>query len=92
MVTSLSFFAKYNIRPGKLNVLVDALSRRPDCELAHDYTPLVRFLSDGKDAKVDRFLPRQRAQIHHYELADGILHYRVALEILLGLSFHTTRI
>ncbi|GMF49040.1 unnamed protein product [Phytophthora fragariaefolia] len=34
-----SFFAEYNFRveykPGKLNVLVDALSRRPDYELAH---------------------------------------------------------
>ncbi|POM61846.1 LOW QUALITY PROTEIN: Pol protein [Phytophthora palmivora] len=75
--------------PGKLNVLADALSRRPDYELAHvyrvttdlydrihlayqvdeNYTPLARFLSDGKDAK--------RAQLHRYELADGLLHYRV---------------
>ncbi|KAG3132175.1 hypothetical protein PI126_g19751 [Phytophthora idaei] len=35
----LSFFAEYNFRveykPGKLNVLADALSRRPDYELAH---------------------------------------------------------
>ncbi|POM70325.1 RNA-directed DNA polymerase, partial [Phytophthora palmivora] len=70
-----SFFAEYNFRveykPGKLDVLADALSRRPDYELAHvsrvttdlydrirlayqgdeNYTPLVQFLSDGKDAK-----------------------------------------
>ncbi|POM71563.1 Pol protein [Phytophthora palmivora] len=83
--------------PGKLNVLADALSRRPDYELAHvsrvttdlydrirlayqgdeNYTPLVEFLSDGKDAKVDRLSPRHRAQLYHYELADGLLHYRV---------------
>ncbi|POM69240.1 Pol protein [Phytophthora palmivora] len=99
----LSFFAEYNFRveykPGKLNVLADALSRRPDYELAHvsrvttdlydrislayqedeNYTPLVQFLSDGKDAKVDRLSPRQRAQLHRYELADGLLHYRVDL-------------
>ncbi|GMF37784.1 unnamed protein product [Phytophthora fragariaefolia] len=35
----LSFFAEYNFRvdykPGKLNVIADALSRRPDYELAH---------------------------------------------------------
>ncbi|POM59998.1 Pol protein [Phytophthora palmivora] len=55
----------------KLNVLADALLRRPDYELAHvsrvttdlydrirlayqedeNYTPLVQFLSEGKDAK-----------------------------------------
>ncbi|POM81577.1 Pol protein [Phytophthora palmivora] len=99
--TDLPFFAEYNFRvdykPGKLNVLADALSRRPDYELAHvsrvttdlydrirlayqedeNYTSLVRFLSNGKDAKVDRLSPRQRAQLHRYELADGLLHYRV---------------
>ncbi|POM60422.1 LOW QUALITY PROTEIN: Pol protein [Phytophthora palmivora] len=70
-------FAEYNFRvefkPVKLNVLADALSRRPNWDLAHvsrvtthlydrirlayqvddNYTPLVRFLSNGKDAKVD---------------------------------------
>ncbi|POM62500.1 polymerase [Phytophthora palmivora] len=73
MARWLLFFAEYNFRveykPGKLNVLADALSRRPDYELAHvsrvttdlydrirlayqgneNYTPLVRFLSGGKD-------------------------------------------
>ncbi|POM59899.1 reverse transcriptase [Phytophthora palmivora] len=101
MTRWLSFFAEYNFRveykPGKLNVLTDALPRAPDYGLAHvsrvttdlyyrihlvylmdvNYTPLVRFLSDGKDAKVDRLLPRQREQLHRYELADGLLHYRV---------------
>ncbi|POM69251.1 LOW QUALITY PROTEIN: Putative retroelement, partial [Phytophthora palmivora] len=95
MTRWLSFFAEYNFRveykPDKLNVLADALSRRPDYELAHvsrvttdlydrirlayqedeNYTPLVQFLSDGKDAKVDRLSPRQRAQLHRYELAHG---------------------
>ncbi|POM78770.1 Pol protein [Phytophthora palmivora] len=75
MARWLLFFADYNFRveykPGKLNVLANALSRRPDYELAHvswittdlydrirlayqedeNYTPLVQFLSDGKDAK-----------------------------------------
>ncbi|POM73608.1 Hypothetical protein PHPALM_9527 [Phytophthora palmivora] len=95
MARWLSFFAEYNFRveykPGKFNVLADALSRRPDYELAHvsrvttdlynqirlayqedeNYIPLVQFLSDGKDAKVDRLSPRQRAQLHRYELAEG---------------------
>ncbi|KAG3114577.1 hypothetical protein PI125_g6328 [Phytophthora idaei] len=39
MARWLSCCAEYNFRveykPGKLNVLVDALSRRPDYELAH---------------------------------------------------------
>ncbi|POM61066.1 hypothetical protein PHPALM_29977 [Phytophthora palmivora] len=101
MARWLSFFTEYNFRveykPVKLNVFADALSRRPDYELAHisrvttdlydrirlgyqgdeNYTPLVQFLSDGKDANVDRILSRQRAQLHRYELADGILHHRV---------------
>ncbi|POM65368.1 Putative retroelement [Phytophthora palmivora] len=95
MARWLSFFAEYNFRveyrPDKLNVLADALSRRPENEQVHvsrvttdlydrihlayqgdeNYTPLVQFLSDGKDAKVDRLSPRQRAQLHRYELADG---------------------
>ncbi|POM58900.1 Pol protein [Phytophthora palmivora] len=101
MARWLSFFAEHNFRveykPGKLNVLADALSRRPDYKLAHisrvttdlydrirleyqadeNYASLVQFLSDGKDAKVDRLSPRQRAQLHRYELADGLLHFRV---------------
>ncbi|POM68750.1 Hypothetical protein PHPALM_15050, partial [Phytophthora palmivora] len=39
MARWLSFFAEYNFRveykPGKLNVLAEALSRLPDYELAH---------------------------------------------------------
>ncbi|KAE8957932.1 hypothetical protein PR001_g31205, partial [Phytophthora rubi] len=39
MARWLSFFAEYNFaveyKPGKQNVLADALSRRPDYELAH---------------------------------------------------------
>ena len=39
MARWLSFFAEYNLtaayKPGKQNVLADALSRRPDYELAH---------------------------------------------------------
>ncbi|POM69134.1 Reverse transcriptase [Phytophthora palmivora] len=108
MARWVSFLAEYNFhveyKPGKLNVLADVFSSRPDYvshrldyELAHvsrvttdlydrirlayqedeNYTPLVQFLSDGKDAKVDRLSPRQRAQLHCYELADGLLHYRV---------------
>ncbi|POM71867.1 Hypothetical protein PHPALM_11506 [Phytophthora palmivora] len=88
MTRWLSFFAVYNFRieykPGKLNVLADALSPHVSrattdlydrIRLAYqedeNYTPLVQFLSDGKDARVDRLSPRQRAQLHRYELADG---------------------
>ncbi|POM67395.1 Reverse transcriptase [Phytophthora palmivora] len=43
-----------------------------------EYKPgKLNFLSDGKDVKIDRLSPRQRAQIHRYELVDGLLHYRV---------------
>ncbi|POM59312.1 LOW QUALITY PROTEIN: Pol protein [Phytophthora palmivora] len=72
-----AIFAEYNFRveykPGKLNLLADALSRRPDYELVsrqisyqedENFTPLVQFLSNGKDAKVDRLTPRQRALLH----------------------------
>ncbi|POM63065.1 Pol protein, partial [Phytophthora palmivora] len=38
-----------------------------------NYIPLVQFLFEGKDAKVDRLSPRQRAQLQCYELADGDL-------------------
>ncbi|POM60499.1 LOW QUALITY PROTEIN: putative retroelement [Phytophthora palmivora] len=102
MARWLSFFAEYNFhveyKPGKLNVLADALSRRPDYELAHvsrvttdlydrirlayqrdeNYTPLVQFLSDGKDDMVDRLSSRQRARLLRYGLVNGILHCRVA--------------
>ncbi|POM76446.1 Pol protein [Phytophthora palmivora] len=101
MASWLSFFAEYKFRveykPVRLNVLADALPRRPDYELAHvsrvttdlydrihlayqgdeNYTPLVQFLSDGKDAKVDRLSLRQRAQLHRYELVEGLFYYRV---------------
>ncbi|POM75765.1 Reverse transcriptase [Phytophthora palmivora] len=84
---------RVDYQPGKLNVFDNALSHQPDYELAHirrvttdlyDDTlsvssgrELHMFLSNGKDAKVDRLTPRQRAQLHRYELADGLLHYRV---------------
>ncbi|POM77681.1 Pol protein [Phytophthora palmivora] len=87
MARWLSFFAEYNFcveyKPGKLHVLADALSRLPDYELAHryqgdeNYTPLLRFLYEGKEAKVDSLSPRQGAQLHHYELASRLLDYRV---------------
>ncbi|POM69451.1 LOW QUALITY PROTEIN: Pol protein [Phytophthora palmivora] len=74
MARWLSFFAEYNFRveykPGKLNVLADALSRRPDYELAHisgrELHTSDAVLSKGKDAKVDRLSPRQRAQLHRF--------------------------
>ncbi|POM65733.1 LOW QUALITY PROTEIN: Pol protein, partial [Phytophthora palmivora] len=86
MARWLSFFAEYNLRveykSGKLNVLAEALSHlygriRLAYQVDKNYTPLVQFLSDGKDAKVDRLSPRQRAHLHRYALAEGLLHYRV---------------
>ncbi|POM69878.1 Reverse transcriptase [Phytophthora palmivora] len=54
------------------------LCRAPGLAVADkNYTLMVRFMSDSKDAKVDRLSPRQRAQLHRYELAEGLLHYRV---------------
>ncbi|KAE9119320.1 hypothetical protein PF010_g6036 [Phytophthora fragariae] len=104
MARWLSFFAEYNFRveykPGKLNVHADALSRRPDYELAHirrvttdlydrirlgyrddaSLGPLVWFLAAGSDAKVEWLTPRQRARLHRYEWADGLLQYQVEHE------------
>uniref|UniRef100_H3GCV8 Integrase catalytic domain-containing protein n=1 Tax=Phytophthora ramorum TaxID=164328 RepID=H3GCV8_PHYRM len=101
MARWLSFFAEYNFRveykPGKLNVLADALSRRPDYELAHisrvttdlydrirlayrddeNLSPIVRFLTAGKEAKHAWLTPRHRARLHRYAWVDGLLHYRV---------------
>ncbi|GMF61283.1 unnamed protein product [Phytophthora fragariaefolia] len=96
-----SFFAEYNFRveykPGRLNVLADALSRRPDYELAHisrvttdlydrirlayrddeSFASLARFFAAGEDAQVKWLSPRQKARLHRFEWADGLLHYRV---------------
>uniref|UniRef100_H3H7S3 Reverse transcriptase domain-containing protein n=1 Tax=Phytophthora ramorum TaxID=164328 RepID=H3H7S3_PHYRM len=101
MARWLSFFAEYNFRveykPGKLNVLADALSRRPDYELAHisrvttdlydrirlayrdddNLSPIVRFLTAGKEVKPAWLTPRQRARLRRYAWVDGLLHYRV---------------
>ena len=38
---------------------------------------LVRYLAAGKDAKVDWLTSRQKARLHRYELAEGLLYYRV---------------
>ncbi|POM58396.1 Putative retroelement [Phytophthora palmivora] len=70
MARWLSFFAEYNprrIQAGQAEYLYDRI--RLAYQEDENYTPLVQFLSDGKDAK--------RAQLHRYELADGLLHYRV---------------
>ncbi|GMF31944.1 unnamed protein product [Phytophthora fragariaefolia] len=101
MARWLSFFAEYNFRveykPDKLNVLADALSRRPDYELAHisrvttdlydrirlayrddeSCASLARFFAAGDDAEVKWLSPRQRARLHRFEWADGLLYYRV---------------
>ncbi|POM71094.1 LOW QUALITY PROTEIN: Pol protein [Phytophthora palmivora] len=51
----------------------DADWHTPDLVLADEnYTPLVRFLSADKDAKVDRLSPRQQALVHRYELSNGV--------------------
>ncbi|POM69493.1 Inositol-3-phosphate synthase [Phytophthora palmivora] len=58
----------YQILMRESNIPLTAVSTRAGCS---------GRVSDGKDAKVDRLSPRQRAQLHRYELADGLLHYRV---------------
>jgi len=54
MARWLSFFAEYNFRveykPGKQNVLADALSRRPDYELAHVTSVTVSLLDQIRAA------------------------------------------
>ncbi|POM69136.1 Reverse transcriptase [Phytophthora palmivora] len=65
MARWLSFFAEYNFRI--------RIAYKED----RTYVALVQLLSYGKDAKVDRLTPRRRAQLHRYELADGLLRYRV---------------
>ncbi|GMF56582.1 unnamed protein product [Phytophthora fragariaefolia] len=101
MARWLSFFAEYNFRveykSGRLNVLADALSRRPDYELAYisrvttdlydrirlayrddeSFASLARFFAAGEDAQVKWLSPRQRARLHRFEWADGLLHYCV---------------
>ncbi|POM61159.1 LOW QUALITY PROTEIN: Pol protein, partial [Phytophthora palmivora] len=89
MARWLPFFAESNFRveykPGKLSVLADALSRRPDYELAHSgHDRSVR--SDTLSVSGGRELHATGAvlstgfrldQLHRYELAEGLLHYRV---------------
>ncbi|POM58224.1 LOW QUALITY PROTEIN: Putative retroelement [Phytophthora palmivora] len=90
MARWLSFFAEYNFcveyKPDKINGLAAHASRvttdlydriRLAYQEDENYTPPVQFLSDDKDAKVDRLSPRRRVQLHRYELANGLLHYRV---------------
>ncbi|POM81320.1 Polyprotein [Phytophthora palmivora] len=77
MARWLSFFAEYNFRieykPGKHNVLADALSRRPDYELAHvsrvttDLYDRIRLAYQGDE----NYTPLLA------ELADGLLRCRV---------------
>ncbi|POM59820.1 Pol protein [Phytophthora palmivora] len=64
-------WAKIRLFSGQSVIRVDNLS------IYNPVTPLVRFLSEGKDFKLDRLSPRQRTKLHRYELADGLLHYRV---------------
>ncbi|ETP55430.1 hypothetical protein F442_00018 [Phytophthora nicotianae P10297] len=65
MARLLSFFAEYKFcveyKPDKLNVLADALSRRPNYDLAHitrayrddeAIAPIVRFLAAGNGRKI----------------------------------------
>ena len=63
MARWLSFFAEYNFevksKPGKRNALADALSRRPDYELAH--VTCRRPFRDGFDP-----LTRKMTTVWHY--------------------------
>ncbi|POM66466.1 Pol protein [Phytophthora palmivora] len=76
MARCLSFFAEYNFRveykAGKLNV--------HSYQVDENYASTVRFLSEGKDAKINRLSLRQRAQLHRYELNDEDMKYDILLE------------
>ncbi|POM66964.1 Hypothetical protein PHPALM_17097 [Phytophthora palmivora] len=64
----LSFLAEYNFRvkykPGKLNVLPDAFGETTDLydrirsayQVDENYTPLMRFLSDGNLSRMGRWV------------------------------------
>ncbi|KAE9162993.1 hypothetical protein PF005_g30626 [Phytophthora fragariae] len=72
MARWLSFFAEYNFtveyKPGKQNVLADALSRRPDYE------------SSGgaeRSNKAVELTARQRSRLHRYSVLEGLLYYQV---------------
>ncbi|POM69781.1 Inositol-3-phosphate synthase [Phytophthora palmivora] len=78
MARWLSFFAEYNFlveyKPGKLNVLADVLSRRPDYELAHvsrvttDLYDRIR-LAPGED------LPSRLSDIWWTRMYKWVVHY-----------------
>ena len=67
MTRWISFFAEYNsevkYKPGKQNALADALSRMPDCELAHVTTlsPSVTDLIRSSYAKDEHCVAPIRA-------------------------------
>ena len=97
MARWISFFAEYTLevkyKPGKQNALADALSRRPDYELAHvttlssSVTDLIRaaylLLALGseefKDSDIELSV-RLHERLHLYSINNGLLCYRTDIE------------
>ena len=90
-LTKYNFEVKY--KPGKQNALADALSRRPDYELAHvttlssSVTDLIRAAyllralgsEEFKDLDIELSV-RLRARLHRYSIDNGLLCYRTDIE------------
>ncbi|KAG2876105.1 hypothetical protein PC117_g27308 [Phytophthora cactorum] len=78
MARWLSFFAEYNFevkyKLGRLNVVADALARRPDYELAH-VTTVTSSVFDLIRAAYAHDDMRLRASLHRYTLDGGLLYY-----------------
>ncbi|KAF1336745.1 Pol protein, partial [Globisporangium splendens] len=97
MARWFSFFAEYNFivhyKPGKTNILADALSRRPDydpktksegtdraCRLCEDVqaiADLLKYFKDPSDKALQGLPSRTRSRVHRFRIHNGMLYYAV---------------
>ncbi|KAG2793074.1 hypothetical protein PC129_g23527 [Phytophthora cactorum] len=88
MARWLSFFAEYDFRveykPGRLNVVADALSRRPDYAVktadanrigVENAKQLLTYASAPSDEARRKLAPHLRARAHRYRVHEGLLLY-----------------